>query len=73
MDSFSEFVKHRAEDLNLSQAFLLDWLVGWRYAQVRAIKIGTLKAAQISFEQSVDLARVLEVSVDDLAEAAALK
>lgn len=72
MNSFSEYVRTRADELDLSIAFLRDWLT-WPYAKVRAIKVGTLKAQQISLQEAVDLARVLHVTVDDLARAAGME
>ena len=72
MDSFPEYVKCLAEDQKVSMALIQEHM-GWSFAQARSVKTGTLKAQQISFKDAVDLADLLNVSVDDLAQAAELK
>ena len=69
MDSFSEFVKCKAEFISIS---CIRDCTGMTYSKSRSAKIGTLKAAQISFQEAVDLAGCLCVDVDELAAAAEL-
>ena len=70
--AFSEYVKVQLEQQKVSISLLREFY-GWPYHRARAAKIGTLHPAHLSFRDAVDLADIMHVSVNDLAEAARFK